>query len=185
MISGMFTLSGRTAIITCASSGIGSHVKPVGDAISGPFERIFAVHVRNTMVLTAALAPATASRGKEASSSFPASPACAAIMRSGSMEMSKATLTQLAATLPATPGPSGARMNAISPELVRTSFAEPIFGDPVHLDRWLGVTPLRHLASRTRSQRRSCTSPATRAALTLDTIWSPVAARPSRTGPDA
>jgi len=59
--------------------------------------------------------------------------------------MSKAALAQLARNLAQEWGPSGVRVNAISPGLIRTSLASGLMDNAEFMQRRLAQTPLRRV----------------------------------------
>jgi NAD(P)-dependent dehydrogenase (short-subunit alcohol dehydrogenase family) len=59
--------------------------------------------------------------------------------------LSKAALAQLARNLAVEWGPSGVRVNAISPGLIRTPLAEPLLTNSAFMERRLALTPLRRI----------------------------------------
>ncbi len=62
------------------------------------------------------------------------------------MRLSKAALAALARNLAVEWGPSGVRVNAISPGMVRTEFARPLMDDAERLRKRTALTPLRRVA---------------------------------------
>lgn len=134
--------AGRIDVLVC-NAGIEGHVGPIGDADAEAARRVFAVNVESAMLLTAALAPAMARAGTGSIVLVSSIAGIRGNRAIGIYGMSKAALAQLARNLAVELGPSGVRVNAISPGLVRTPFARPILSDPVYLERRLGLTPLR------------------------------------------
>jgi NAD(P)-dependent dehydrogenase (short-subunit alcohol dehydrogenase family) len=61
----------------------------------------------------------------------------------GLYALSKAGLAQLARNLAVEWGPANVRVNSISPGLIATEFARPLFDNPELLSRRLASTPLR------------------------------------------
>lgn len=121
------------------------HVGPIGEASEAMIDRLLAVNLRSSMILTAALIPGMVERG---GGSVVLVSSIAGLRGNGSIGLygvSKAALMQLARNLAVEWGPQGVRVNTISPGLIETPFATPILTNPDYLPRRLGLTPLRRV----------------------------------------
>ncbi|WP_428152176.1 SDR family NAD(P)-dependent oxidoreductase [Brevundimonas sp.] len=135
-------LAGRIDVLIC-NGGMEGFVGPIGQASEGDIDTLFAVNLRSAMTLTAAVIPGMADRGG-GSVILVASIAGLRGNRSiGLYGVAKAGLSQLARNLAVEWGPSGVRVNSLSPGLIRTPFARPILENADYLPRRLSLTPLR------------------------------------------
>lgn len=134
--------AGRVDVLIC-NGGMEGHVGPLGEAAEQDIDTLFAVNLRSAMILSAELAPGMAERGRGSIVLVASIAGLRGNKAIGLYGIAKAGLTQLGRNLAVEWGPSGVRANTISPGLIRTSFAQPILGNPDFLPRRLGLTPLR------------------------------------------
>lgn len=135
-------LAGRIDGLIC-NGGMEGHVGPIGEASEAAIDTLFAVNLRSAMTLTAELVPGMAERGRGSVVLVASIAGLRGNKAIGLYGVAKAGLVQLARNLAVEWGPSGVRINAISPGLIRTAFARPILENPDYLGRRLGLTPLR------------------------------------------
>ena len=98
--------------------------KPLLEVTEEEFDRIYAVNVKAPFILVAELAPAMAARGKGAVVNVLTMVAHFGIAGMGLYGSSKAALTLLTKAWAAEFGPSGVRVNAVSPGPTRTEGTE-------------------------------------------------------------
>jgi NAD(P)-dependent dehydrogenase (short-subunit alcohol dehydrogenase family) len=129
---------------------------PTPDASDADIDTVYAVNVKAPFILVAELAPAMAARGKGAIVNVLTMVAHFGVAGMALYGSSKAALTLLTKAWAAEFGPSGVRVNAVSPGPTRTEGTEATCSRP-----WPRPGARPHL---TRSQPRSATWPATRPA---------------------
>jgi NAD(P)-dependent dehydrogenase (short-subunit alcohol dehydrogenase family) len=99
---------------------------PTPDARDEDVDTVFAVNVKAPFILVAELAPAMAARGKGAIVNVLTMVAHFGVAGMGLYGSSKAALTLLTKAWAAEFGPSGVRVNAVSPGPTRTEGTEPM-----------------------------------------------------------
>jgi NAD(P)-dependent dehydrogenase (short-subunit alcohol dehydrogenase family) len=111
---------------------------PTADASVADIDLVYAVNVRAPFILVGELAPAMAARGKGAIVNVLTMVAHFGVAGMGLYGSSKAALTLLTKSWAAEFGPSGVRVNAVSPGPTRTLGTEPM-GD--QLDQLASLAP--------------------------------------------
>ena len=134
---------------------------PTPDASDADIDTVYAVNVKAPFILVAELAPAMAARGKGAVVNVLTMVAHFGVAGMGLYGSSKAALTLLTKAWAAEFGPSGVRVNAVSPGPTRTEGTEAMGGQ---LDVLASMARPGARPHRTRSHPPSATSPATRPA---------------------
>lgn len=136
--------AGHIDVLIC-NGGMEGHVGPIGLASDKDVDALFAVNLRSAMILTGAIAPAMAERGRGSIVLVGSIAGVRGNKAIGLYGLTKAALAQLARTLAVEWGPKGVRANTLSPGLTRTAFARPILDDADYLPRRLSLTPLRRV----------------------------------------
>jgi NAD(P)-dependent dehydrogenase (short-subunit alcohol dehydrogenase family) len=129
--------------VLISNGGMEGHVGPIGEASDAAVDTLFAVNLRSAMALTSVLAPAMAAQGRGSIVLVSSIAGLRGNKSIGLYAVAKAGLAQLGRNLAVEWGPSGVRVNTISPGLIRTPFARPILENPDYLPRRLSLTPLR------------------------------------------
>ncbi len=118
---------------------------PMSEADDAVFDKIMATNVRSVFQLCNLVCPGMAARG---GGSVIIISSIAGLRGNGVIGLygvSKAAEAQLARNLAVEWGPSGIRVNAIAPGLVRTDFARALLDDPDRLKRSEERNPLRRV----------------------------------------
>jgi NAD(P)-dependent dehydrogenase (short-subunit alcohol dehydrogenase family) len=132
---------GQVDILVC-NAAVNPYFGPSQDIPDESYDRIMNSNVRSNLWLCQMTIPGMAARGAgsviivSSIGGFRGSP------RLGIYGVSKAADMQLARALATEWGPSGVRVNAIAPGLVRTDFARALWEDPVNLKKRTRDTPL-------------------------------------------
>lgn len=109
------------------------------------WQQVMDINLKSAMQLSNALAPRMAEQGGGSIILMSSIAGLRGNKSIGLYGMSKAALAQLARNLAVEWGPSGIRVNSISPGLIRTPFAEELIANTEFMQRRLGVTPLRRV----------------------------------------
>jgi NAD(P)-dependent dehydrogenase (short-subunit alcohol dehydrogenase family) len=105
------------------------------------FDRVYAVNVKTPFFLTAALAPAMAARGDGVIINLGSWIARLAVGPAALYSSTKGAMETLTRAWSAEFGPSGVRVNAISPGVVRTAGDDPAPGEADLTGRFMSGTP--------------------------------------------
>jgi NAD(P)-dependent dehydrogenase (short-subunit alcohol dehydrogenase family) len=108
-------------------------------------ERTFAVNVHHPRILCDELLPHMAKRGE---GSVVLTSSLAGLRGNGNIgaySLTKAAVAQLARDMAVRYGPSGLRVNALSPGLIATGWERNILANPEAADRRMQMTPLRRI----------------------------------------
>lgn len=136
---------GRIDVLVC-NAGIAPHLGPLASASATDYDATLTVNLRSALWLTSRVIPGMAER-RSGSVILMASIASVRGNKAiGLYSLSKAALVALARNLAVEWGPSGVRVNAISPGMVRTEFARPLMDDAERLQKRTALTPLRRVA---------------------------------------
>ncbi len=135
---------GHVDTLVC-NAGVQGPAGPLADVSDADWQRVFDINLRGAVGLTQGLIPAMAARRS----------GCIILMSSiaglrgnkaiGLYGLTKAALAQLARNLTVEWGPSGVRVNAIAPGLIRTPLADGLLANAAFLERRLSLTPLRRV----------------------------------------
>jgi NAD(P)-dependent dehydrogenase (short-subunit alcohol dehydrogenase family) len=115
----------------------------INDITPDQFDAMFDINVRGLYYLTAGIAPAMAARGRGAIVNVTTMASEFGMPGSGAFGASKAAVASLTRTWAAEYGPSGVRVNAVSPGPTRTPSSEPL---AALIDQTLGAIPLGRAA---------------------------------------
>lgn len=133
---------GRLDILVC-NAGIAGRAGPDSDGDLDDFDVVMAINLRSAAALTAIALPKMTSGGSVVLISSIAG------LRGngglGSYALAKAGIAQLARNLAVKWGPRGIRVNALSPGLIDTEFANRLIKDEVFMAQRMRMTPLRRV----------------------------------------
>jgi NAD(P)-dependent dehydrogenase (short-subunit alcohol dehydrogenase family) len=136
---------GRIDVLVC-NAGAAPHMGPIGSASDADWDLTMTLNLRGVLWLTTPVITHMAARG---SGSVVLMSSIAGVRGNkglGLYGLSKAALAELARNLAVEWGPSGVRVNAVSPGVTRTEFARPLTDRPDVMERRLALTPLRRIA---------------------------------------
>lgn len=145
LVNSAVSMHGALDILVC-NAGVAPHMGPIADASDADYELTMTVNLRSVLWLTSGV---IAHMARRRSGSVVLMSSIAGVRGNkglGLYGLSKAALAQLARNLAVEWGPSGIRVNALSPGLTRTAFAKPLTDDEALLHRRLALTPLRRIA---------------------------------------
>ncbi|MBN9409918.1 MAG: SDR family oxidoreductase [Burkholderiales bacterium] len=135
----------RIDTLVC-NAGAAPHMGPIASASDADWELTMTLNLRSVLWLTSGVIAHMAPRG---SGSVVLMSSIAGVRGNkglGLYGLSKAALAGLARNLAVEWGPSGIRINAVSPGVVRTEFARPLTDRPEVMERRVALTPLRRIA---------------------------------------
>ena len=135
---------GRIDTLVCNAS-IEGPVGPIGAATEADWRRVMDVNLGGALALCSAVIPPMAQRGDGSVVLMSSIAGLRGNRAIGLYALSKAGLAQLARNLAVEWGPSGVRVNAVSPGLVRTPLAAGLLADEAFMARRLAATPLRRV----------------------------------------
>ncbi|WP_119166759.1 SDR family NAD(P)-dependent oxidoreductase [Algihabitans albus] len=135
---------GRIDVLVC-NAAINPAYGPLSELSDDAFDKIMGTNVRSTLQLCNMVLPDMAAAGGGSVILLSSIAALRGNGVIGAYGMSKAAEAALARNLAVEWGPSGIRVNAIAPGLVRTDFARALWEDPVRLERAETRTPLRRI----------------------------------------
>jgi NAD(P)-dependent dehydrogenase (short-subunit alcohol dehydrogenase family) len=133
---------GGLDILVC-NAGANLHEGPLTEMADQAFHRMMRLNVESTLQLCARFLPGMAERRDGVILVTSSLSGLRGNKRIGGYGISKAANAQLVRNLAVEWGPSNIRVNAISPGLIATEFAQPILNDPEYLPVRLAKTPLR------------------------------------------
>lgn len=145
LVDAALRLCGAIDILVC-NAGVAPHMGPIAGASDADYEMTMTVNLRSVLWLTSAVIAHMVPRR---SGSVVLMSSIAGVRGNkglGLYGLSKAALAQLARNLAVEWGPSGIRVNALSPGVTRTAFARPLTDDAAVMQRRLALTPLRRIA---------------------------------------
>lgn len=135
---------GRVDVLVCNAAANPAYgpLSALGDSA---FEKIMRVNVQSTIWLTNLCAPVMAENGGGSIILLSSTTALKGNTVIGAYGMSKAAEAALARNLAHELGPSGIRVNAIAPGLIKTEFARALWENPELLRQQENGTPLRRI----------------------------------------
>jgi NAD(P)-dependent dehydrogenase (short-subunit alcohol dehydrogenase family) len=135
---------GRLDTLVCNAAAPGP-VGPIGNVSRADWDVVMGVNLAAPLALSACVIPHMAGRGGGSVVLMSSIAGLRGNRGIGLYGLSKAGLAQLARNLAVEWGPSGVRVNAVSPGLIRTPFATDLLSDEVFMARRLAATPLRRV----------------------------------------
>lgn len=135
-------LCGPIDVLVC-NAGIGGPVGPIHLAEDAAYNRLMDINLHSVVKLTSMVLPEMATRGGGTVVLMASIAGIRGNKDIGVYALAKAAVAQLARNLAVEWGPSNIRVNAISPGLIRTEFAQGILNNAEYLPRRLSLTPLR------------------------------------------
>lgn len=140
LVEGTRSAFGGIDILVCNAGITGE----AGSWSLDDFDRVMAINLRSMVALTSLALPHMVGRG----GSVILMSSLSALRGNGSINayaLAKAGVAQLARNLAVQWGPSGVRVNAIAPGLIRTPLSEPLLANEAFMERRLQMTPLRRV----------------------------------------
>ena len=107
------------------------------------FDRVIAINLRSVVALTDLALPYIAQRGAGSVILLSSISGLRGNATINAYALSKAGLAQLARNLAMQWGPTGVRVNTISPGFIRTDLSTPLLADAAFMIRRMAMTPLR------------------------------------------
>jgi NAD(P)-dependent dehydrogenase (short-subunit alcohol dehydrogenase family) len=135
---------GGLDILVCNAGIIGPR-GPFATLDMAQYAQVMAINLRSQVVLTRMALPVMAEGGGGSTILMSSTLGSRGSAATNAYGLSKAGIDQLARSLTAEWGPSGIRVNAIAPGLIRTPLAEALLADPAFLQSRLQGTPLRRI----------------------------------------
>lgn len=136
---------GQIDILVC-NAGVAPHMGPIASASHADYDLTMTVNLRSVLWLTGEVINHMALRRQGSVILMSSIAGLRGNKGLGLYGLSKAALAELARNLAVEWGPSGIRVNAISPGVTRTEFARPLTDQPEVLARRIALTPLRRIA---------------------------------------
>jgi NAD(P)-dependent dehydrogenase (short-subunit alcohol dehydrogenase family) len=133
---------GGLDILVC-NAGANLHEGALTEMVPEIFHRMMLINVESTLHLCRRFLPGMAEHRDGVILVTSSLSGLRGNKRIGGYGISKAANAQLVRNLAVEWGPSNIRVNAISPGLIATEFAQPILNDPEYLPVRLAKTPLR------------------------------------------
>jgi NAD(P)-dependent dehydrogenase (short-subunit alcohol dehydrogenase family) len=144
LVDDVLALRGRIDTLVC-NAGVQGPAGPLAQSSDIDWEEVMTVNLRSALWLTCLVLPGMAERGVGSVVLMSSIAGLRGNQAIGLYGMSKAALAQLARNLAQEWGPSGVRVNAISPGLIRTSLASGLMDNAEFMQRRLAQTPLRRV----------------------------------------
>ncbi|MFK4751580.1 MULTISPECIES: SDR family NAD(P)-dependent oxidoreductase [Oceanospirillaceae] len=144
LVTDALALCGRVDVLVC-NAGIQGPAGSLAAVSDDDWEQVMNINLRSAQRLTALLIPAMAERGDGSVILMASIAALRGNKAIGLYGLSKAALAQLARNLTVEWGPSGVRVNAIAPGLIRTPLATALIDNRAFMERRLAATPLRRV----------------------------------------
>jgi dehydrogenase/reductase SDR family member 4 len=119
--------------------------EPVLQVDEGQFDKMIDINLKSTFRLIQAVAPAMCARGWGSIINIASISGLRPQYQGMLYSMTKAALIMMTKSYAQELGPSGVRVNAIAPGLVRTVLSEYYWKDPARLEQTLARQPIRHL----------------------------------------
>lgn len=135
----------KTVDILVHNAGVQGPAAPICSTTTSDWDRVMDINLRSALTLSRGILPGMAKAGG-GSIVFLSSIAGMRGNRSiGLYGLSKAALSQMARNLAVEWGPSGVRVNAIAPGLIRTPLSDELIANSAFMERRLAMTPLRRV----------------------------------------
>ena len=141
-IAALVERAGPLDILVC-NAGIQGPAGPLAHASDADWQQVFDINLRAAARLCALVLPGMAARGGGSAVLISSIAGLRGNQSIGLYGLTKAALSQLARNLAVEWGPSGVRVNAVSPGLIRTPLAERLMADDAFMARRVQATPLR------------------------------------------
>lgn len=135
---------GRIDTLVC-NAGIQGPAGPLDRVTAEDWEQVMGINLRSALMLSSAVIPHMAANGAGSVILMSSIAGLRGNKMIGLYGLSKAGLAQLARNLAVEWGPSGVRVNAISPGLIRTPLATELISNTEFMARRLSMTPLRRV----------------------------------------
>lgn len=136
--------AGAVDVLVC-NAGIAGPTGPLAAASDHDWQQVMNINLRAAERLCAELIPGMAQRGRGSVILMSSIAGLRGNKAIGLYGLSKAALAQLARNLAVEWGPSGVRVNAVSPGLIRTPLSDHLLMDTEFMQRRLSLTPLRRV----------------------------------------
>lgn len=146
LAQGMLSHFARVDVLVC-NAGVAPHMGPLSTATDAHWELTMTVNLRSAVWLTNALVPPMAAQGGGSVVFISSIAGVRGNKALGLYGLSKAALAQLARNLAVEWGPANVRVNAISPGVIETAFAQPLTTQPAVMEKRLALTPLRRVGT--------------------------------------
>ena len=144
LVQATFDLHGQIDILVC-NAGVAPHSGPIATAGDADWDATMTVNLRSILWLTSLVIPRMAARGQGSVIIVSSIAGLRGNKSIGLYGISKAGSAQLARNLAVEWGPSNVRVNAISPGVIRTEFAQPMLRDAGLMEGRIALTPLRRV----------------------------------------
>jgi len=144
LVSQAIHMYGRIDVLVC-NAGIAPHMGPIATASDDDWESTLAVNLRSLLWLTSLVIPGMAERRDGAVIVISSIAGLRGNKSIGIYGISKAAGAQLVRNLAVEWGPCNIRVNAISPGVIRTDFAQPLLSNSQFMARRIALTPLRRV----------------------------------------
>ena len=142
MVDQSLAWRGRIDVLVC-NAGVEGHVGPIGEASDAAWDSVMTVNLRSVLWLTRRVIPGMAERGGGSVILMSSIAGLRGNKAIGLYGLSKAAVAELARNLAVEWGPQQVRVNAISPGLIRTPFAQHALANADWVARRMSLTPLR------------------------------------------
>ncbi|MCJ0765558.1 SDR family NAD(P)-dependent oxidoreductase [Variovorax terrae] len=145
LVAQVLASHGRIDTLVC-NAGAAPHMGPIATASDADWELTMTLNLRSVLWLTSAVIAHMAERRSGSVMLMSSIAGLRGNKGLGLYGLSKAALAGLARNLAVEWGPSGVRVNAVSPGVTRTEFARPLTDQPEVMQRRIALTPLRRIA---------------------------------------
>lgn len=144
LVDTVLTRHGGVDVLVC-NAGIQGPAGPIGAITDADWTQVMGINLKSALKLCSGVIPGMAKRGGGSVILMSSIAGLRGNKAIGLYGLSKAALAQLARNLAVEWGPSGVRVNAMSPGLIHTPLAEPLLADAEFMARRLAQTPLRRV----------------------------------------
>lgn len=143
-VAALCAQAGAVDVLVC-NAGIQGPAGPLAAATDADWQQVLDINLRAAARLSSGLIPAMAHRGGGSVILMSSIAGLRGNRAIGLYGLSKAAIAQLARNLAVEWGPSGVRVNTVSPGLIRTPLAASLLADEDFMQRRLQATPLRRV----------------------------------------